>query len=43
MLTLGKGLVPEGEYGIPFGVADIKREGSDVTIVQQFEFRSVFF
>jgi pyruvate dehydrogenase E1 component beta subunit len=25
--------VPEGEYTIPLGVADIKREGSDVTIV----------
>jgi acetoin:2,6-dichlorophenolindophenol oxidoreductase subunit beta len=33
MLTLDKGPVPEGEYVIPFGVADIKREGSDVTIV----------
>ncbi len=28
-----KGLVPEGEYTIPFGIADIKREGSDITIV----------
>jgi pyruvate dehydrogenase E1 component beta subunit len=28
-----KGEVPEGEYIIPIGVADIKREGSDVTIV----------
>src|SRR5947199_1872603 len=28
-----KGPVPEGEYAIPFGVADIKREGRDVTIV----------
>ncbi|MBI3500176.1 MAG: pyruvate dehydrogenase complex E1 component subunit beta [Bacteroidetes bacterium] len=28
-----KGEVPEGEYVIPIGVADIKREGSDVTIV----------
>ncbi|HWO71628.1 MAG TPA: alpha-ketoacid dehydrogenase subunit beta [Actinomycetota bacterium] len=27
------GPVPEGEYTIPFGVADVKREGSDVTIV----------
>src|SRR5690606_17824626 len=25
--------VPEGEYTIPLGVADIKREGTDVTIV----------
>ncbi|MCH7525639.1 MAG: pyruvate dehydrogenase complex E1 component subunit beta [Bacteroidetes bacterium] len=28
-----KGEVPEGEYTIPLGVADIKREGKDVTIV----------
>ncbi|MDA0950639.1 MAG: alpha-ketoacid dehydrogenase subunit beta, partial [Bacteroidetes bacterium] len=28
-----KGEVPEGDYTIPLGVADIKREGSDVTIV----------
>jgi len=28
-----KGFVPEGDYTIPFGVADVKREGSDVTIV----------
>ena len=28
-----KGEVPEGEYLIPIGVADVKREGSDVTIV----------
>ena len=28
-----KGEVPEGEYTIPIGVADIKRAGSDVTIV----------
>ena len=28
-----KGEVPEGEYIIPIGQADIKREGSDVTIV----------
>jgi len=28
-----KGPVPEKEYTIPFGVADIKREGSDITIV----------
>jgi pyruvate dehydrogenase E1 component beta subunit len=25
--------VPEGEYTIPLGVADIKREGSDVTLI----------
>ncbi|MFX0557533.1 pyruvate dehydrogenase complex E1 component subunit beta [Maribacter sp. CXY002] len=28
-----KGEVPEGEYTIPLGVADIRREGKDVTIV----------
>jgi pyruvate/2-oxoglutarate/acetoin dehydrogenase E1 component len=33
MLTLDKGEVPEGDHVIPFGVADIKRAGTDVTIV----------
>ena len=33
MLTLDKGPVPEGEFVIPFGVADVKRAGTDVTIV----------
>src|SRR6267378_1295578 len=28
-----KGVVPEGEYTIPFGVADVKREGTDITLV----------
>jgi pyruvate/2-oxoglutarate/acetoin dehydrogenase E1 component len=28
-----KGPVPEEEYTIPFGVADIKREGTDITLV----------
>ncbi len=28
-----KGLVPDGDYTIPFGVADIKRHGTDITIV----------
>lgn len=28
-----KGEVPEGEYLIPIGVADVKRQGTDVTIV----------
>ncbi|HEU5199711.1 MAG TPA: alpha-ketoacid dehydrogenase subunit beta [Ktedonobacterales bacterium] len=28
-----KGQVPEGDYTIPFGVADIKRAGTDITIV----------
>jgi len=33
MVYLIKGEVPEEEYTIPFGEADIKREGSDITIV----------
>ena len=33
MLTLDKGPVPEGEHVVALGVADVKREGSDVTIV----------
>jgi len=28
-----KGEVPEGEYLIPLGLADVKREGTDVTVV----------
>lgn len=32
-LMARKGPVPEEEYTIPFGKADIKREGSDVTVV----------
>ncbi len=32
MIYLTKGPVPEEEYTIPLGVADIKREGKDVTI-----------
>jgi pyruvate dehydrogenase E1 component beta subunit len=28
-----RGDVPEGEYTIPIGVADVKREGADVTLV----------
>jgi pyruvate dehydrogenase E1 component beta subunit len=28
-----KGEVPEGEYTLPIGVAEVKREGTDVTIV----------
>ncbi|MBM3776462.1 MAG: hypothetical protein FJW37_15070, partial [Acidobacteria bacterium] len=28
-----KGAVPEGDYSVPIGVADVKREGEDVTIV----------
>ncbi|HER19772.1 MAG TPA: alpha-ketoacid dehydrogenase subunit beta [Chromatiales bacterium] len=33
MLYGVKGPVPEKEYLIPFGVADVKREGSDVTVI----------
>ncbi len=28
-----KGMVPEGEYTIPFGLADVKRSGEDITII----------
>src|ERR1039458_2234079 len=31
MLTLDTGEVPDGEYVVPFGVADIKRAGNDVS------------
>jgi acetoin:2,6-dichlorophenolindophenol oxidoreductase subunit beta len=33
MLTLDKGEVPDGEHVVPLGVADVKRAGTDVTIV----------
>jgi pyruvate/2-oxoglutarate/acetoin dehydrogenase E1 component len=33
MMFATKGPVPEGEYTIPLGVADVKRAGEDVTIV----------
>ncbi len=33
MLYGVKGFVPDGDYIIPFGVADVKREGKDVTVV----------
>ncbi len=33
MLYAMEGEVPEGDYTIPFGQADIKREGKDVTVV----------
>lgn len=36
-----KGEIPEGEHIIPLGVADIKREGKDVTIITWS--RQVFF
>lgn len=33
LLYMDKGNVPEGEYVIPLGQADIKRQGSDLTII----------
>jgi len=33
LLYKAKGEVPEGEYTIPLGVADIKRSGTDITVV----------
>jgi acetoin:2,6-dichlorophenolindophenol oxidoreductase subunit beta len=33
LLYKSKGEVPEGEYTIPFGVADVKRQGNDLTVV----------
>ncbi len=33
LLTLVKGEVPEGDYVVPFGVAEVKRAGTDVTVV----------
>jgi 2-oxoisovalerate dehydrogenase E1 component len=43
MLYKEKGLVPEEDYIIPFGVADIKRPGKDVTLVtySRMVFRSL--
>jgi pyruvate/2-oxoglutarate/acetoin dehydrogenase E1 component len=33
MMFATKGLVPDEEYTLPFGVADVKREGEDLTVV----------
>jgi len=33
LLYSRRGPVPEGEYTVPIGVADVKREGADVTVV----------
>src|SRR5665213_2947445 len=33
LLTLEPGEVPDGEYLVPFGVADVRRTGGDVTVV----------
>jgi len=41
LLYATKGEIPEGEYVIPIGQADVKREGKDVTIITWS--RQVFF
>src|SRR5579863_9647895 len=33
MLTLEPGEVPDGEYLVPFGRADVRRKGDDITVV----------
>lgn len=33
LLLLDEGEVPDGEHAVPFGVADVKRAGSDLTLV----------
>lgn len=33
MIYTTKGLIPDKEFLVPFGVADVKREGSDITLV----------
>jgi pyruvate dehydrogenase E1 component beta subunit len=33
MMFATKGPVPEGEYTLPFGVADVKRAGDDLTLI----------
>ncbi|MGZ4382428.1 MAG: alpha-ketoacid dehydrogenase subunit beta, partial [Gaiellaceae bacterium] len=33
MMYTTKGPVPEGEYLVPLGVADVKREGEDLTVI----------
>jgi len=33
MMFKMKGIVPEGDYTIPFGVADVKQKGEDITLV----------
>jgi pyruvate/2-oxoglutarate/acetoin dehydrogenase E1 component len=33
VLYFTKGPVPEGEYTIPFGIADVKRQGTDCTVI----------
>jgi len=36
-----KGQVPEGEYTLPIGVAEVKREGTDVTLVSFGKFMKI--
>jgi pyruvate dehydrogenase E1 component beta subunit len=38
-----KGMIPDGEYIIPIGVADVKRKGTDVTIVSFGKIMKVAF
>ena len=38
-----KGMIPDGEYLIPIGLADIKRKGTDVTIVSFGKILKVVF
>src|SRR5438445_12279471 len=33
MMYAVKGIVPEGDYTIPFGKADVKRAGDDITLI----------
>ncbi|PYV96540.1 MAG: alpha-ketoacid dehydrogenase subunit beta [Acidobacteria bacterium] len=33
MLMIDSGEVPEGEFVVPIGIADVKRQGTDITIV----------
>src|SRR3970040_1306423 len=33
MMYTEQGPVPEGEYTIPFGQAEVKREGTDLTLI----------
>ena len=41
MLYNTKGEVPDGEYTVPLGVAEVKREGSDLTLVSHSKSVSV--
>ena len=43
LMYADKGVVPEEEYLLPIGVADVKREGSDVTVVSFGKMMKVAF